>query len=163
MFEEALGAVIVFLAEDVEDFVGEDAGQGSPEEEVGAAEVTAPHGGADGCGDAVAEDDGEGLDLAVGDVGEGEGGVDGVDGGAGGGIESTAAFEGGEDGLVELITETDFAAEAEVHGDAGCEEEAVHFDAHFAHDGGGQRLGGVDDDRQRAFGALSRRWRQDGK
>lgn len=163
MFEEALGAVIVFLAEDVEDFVGEDAGQGSPEEEVGAAEITAPHGGADGCGDAVAEDDGEGLDLAVGDVGEGEGGVAGVDRGAGGGVEGTAAFECGEDELVELITETDFAAEAEVHGDAGCEEEAVHFDAQFAHDGGGQRLGGVDDDRQRALGVLSRRWRQDGK
>ena len=60
MFEEALGAVIVFLAEDVEDFVGEDAGQGSPEEEVGAAEITAPHGGADGSDDSVAQDNGKG-------------------------------------------------------------------------------------------------------
>jgi hypothetical protein len=64
--------------------------------------------------------------------------------------------------LVELIAETDLAAEAEVDGDAGGVEEAVHLEAHFAHDGSGQRLRGVDDDRQRAFGALARRRRQGG-
>lgn len=82
------------------------------EEQIGAAEVTAPHRGADRRGDSVAEDDGEGLSRAAGDVGEGEGG------GA---------------------------------------EEAVHLEAHFAHDGSGQRLFGVDDDRQRALAALARR------
>lgn len=165
MFEEALGAVFVFLSEDVEDLVGENAGEGPSEKQIGAAEVTAPHGGADGRGDFVAEDDGEGLNLAVGDVGEGEGGVDRVGGGTWrtrGGIDGASALEGGEDELVELIAETDVAAEAEVDGDAGGEEEAVHFEAQLAHDGGGQRLLGVDDDGKRAIRALARRRRQGG-
>jgi hypothetical protein len=84
VFEEAFGAVFVFLAEDVEDLVGENAGEGAAEEQIGAAEVTAPHRGADRGDDPVAEDDGEGLNPAVGDVGEGEGGVDGVGGARGG-------------------------------------------------------------------------------
>ncbi|MBE7541602.1 MAG: hypothetical protein HS123_04470 [Solibacteraceae bacterium] len=56
--------MIVFLAEDVEDLVGENAGEGAAEEEVGTAEVTAPHGRADGSDDSVAQDNGEGLDLS---------------------------------------------------------------------------------------------------